>query len=66
MGNQTGKLTSHSTGEVLDKYYLDPTILSTIETGALKIKIFGEKPTQNPTQIPDTETKKDPRFNVSP
>ena len=66
MGNQTGTLTSHSTGEVLDKYYLDPTILSTIETGALKIKIFGENPTQSPTQITDTETKKDSRFNVSP
>ncbi len=66
MGKDTGKLTSHATGEVIDKFYLDPTILSVVERGALEIKIFGENPTQNPTPQPDAETKKDPRFNVSP
>ena len=66
MGKDTGKLTSHATGEVIDKFYLDPTILSVVERGALEIKIFGENPTQNPTPQPDAETKKDSRFNVSP
>jgi integrase len=66
MGKDTGKLTSHATGEVIDKYYLDPTILSVVERGALDIKIFGENTTQNPTQQPGAETKKDSRFNVSP
>ena len=41
MGNETGLLTSHSTQEVLEKYYLDPKILSAIERGALEIKVFG-------------------------
>ena len=35
MGNETGLLTSHSTQEVLERYYLDPKILSAIERGAL-------------------------------
>ena len=43
MGNQTGILTSHSTNEVLEKFYLDPKVLSAIEIGAMKIKIFGTK-----------------------
>ncbi len=41
MGKATGILTSHSTNEVLENYYLDPTILSTIERGANEIKVFG-------------------------
>ena len=45
MGNQTGILTSHSTKEVLEKFYLDPKVLSAVEEGAMKIKIFGEKVT---------------------
>ncbi len=43
MGNQTGILTSHSTNEVLEKFYLDPKVLSAVEVGAMKIKIFGSK-----------------------
>ena len=43
MGNQTGVLTSHSTNEVLEKFYLDPKVLSAVEKGALEIKIFGSK-----------------------
>jgi hypothetical protein len=34
-------LTSHSTQEVLERYYLDPKVLSAIERGAIEIKIFG-------------------------
>jgi len=42
MGNDTGLLTSHSTQDVIDRFYIDPKILSAIEMGALKIKVFGE------------------------
>jgi integrase len=41
MGNETGLLTSHSTQQVLERYYLDPKVLSAIERGALEIKVFG-------------------------
>lgn len=41
MNQDTKILSSHSTDGVLKEYYLDPTILSAIEKGALEIKIFG-------------------------
>ena len=41
MGTETGLLTSHSTQEVLERYYIDPKVLSAIERGALEIKVFG-------------------------
>lgn len=41
MNKDTKILSSHSTDGVLKEYYLDPTILSAIEKGALEIKIFG-------------------------
>lgn len=41
MGKDTGKLTSHSTGNVLQDHYIDSTILTTIEEAALKVKVFG-------------------------
>lgn len=41
MGNETGLLTSHSNNKVIEKYYLDPKILSAIDIGALKIREFG-------------------------
>jgi hypothetical protein len=41
MGKETGILTSHSTNEVLDNFYLDPTILSAIERAANEVRIFG-------------------------
>lgn len=41
MGNETGKLTSHTSDEVLKEHYLDPRILSTIQKGMLNIKVFG-------------------------
>jgi len=47
MGNKTGLLTSHSNNDVIEKYYLDPKILSTIKTGAMKIRVFGENSSRN-------------------
>lgn len=44
MGTDTGLITSHSTEEVIEKYYIDPKILSAIEIGAMNIKVFGEIP----------------------
>ncbi|MGQ7945048.1 tyrosine-type recombinase/integrase [Flavobacterium sp. WC2509] len=41
MQKETGVLTSHSTTKVLESYYIDPQILSVVEKGAVKIKIFG-------------------------
>jgi hypothetical protein len=41
LGGTTGLITSHSTNEVLEKFYLDPKILTAIETTALKVRVFG-------------------------
>lgn len=41
MNQDTKILSSHSTDGVLKEYYLDPTVLTAIEKGALEIKIFG-------------------------
>lgn len=41
MLKDTRILSSHASSDVLDKYYLDPTILNAVEKGALEIKIFG-------------------------
>lgn len=41
MAKNTGLLSSHSTYEVLERHYIDPTIMTAVEEGALKIKIFG-------------------------
>jgi integrase len=41
MHKDTGALTSHSTHEILEKHYIDPTILGKIEVAALGVKIFG-------------------------
>ena len=41
MGSQTGLITSQS-NQVIDKYYLDPKVLSAVEKAALEIKIFGK------------------------
>ena len=40
MGKDTEKQTSHATGEVIESFFLDPTVLSAVECGALEIKIF--------------------------
>lgn len=46
MGNETGLITSHSTQEVLERYYIDPKVLTAIERGALEIKVFGDNNNQ--------------------
>ncbi len=43
MQKQTGLLTSHTTEDIIDRHYADPTVLSAIEKGMLQIKIFGEE-----------------------
>ena len=40
MQKDTAILTSHSTQEVLNNHYIDPTIISVIEKAALQIKVF--------------------------
>jgi integrase len=42
MGNETGLLTSHANNNVIERYYLDPKILSAIEVGSMKIRVFGQ------------------------
>ena len=49
MGNQTGIITSQS-NQVIDKYYLDPKVLTAIERGALEIKVFGSNTDQKEAQ----------------
>jgi hypothetical protein len=49
----------------LEKYYLDPKVLTAVEISALKVRVFGKK-IQKPHAKPHAETTKDPRFNVSP
>lgn len=46
MGTDTGLLTSHSNEGVLERYYIDPKVLSAVEMGAMKIKVFGENSSQ--------------------
>lgn len=41
MMKDTRILSSHGSEEVLDRHYIDPTILNIVEKGALEIKIFG-------------------------
>lgn len=41
LGIDTGLITSSTKG-VLEKFYLDPKILTTIETAALKVRVFGK------------------------
>jgi integrase len=69
MGNQTGILTSHSTNEVLEKFYLDPKVLSAVEKGATEIRIFGSKNgmnnNQKVTHKGDTKEKTTYEKNVS-
>lgn len=43
LGDDTGLVSSHSTNQVLEKYYLDPKVLSAVEVSALKIRVFGKK-----------------------
>jgi integrase len=43
LGDDTGLVTSHSTTQILEKYYLDPKVLTAVEISALKVRIFGKK-----------------------
>ena len=43
LGDDTGLVSSHSTTHVLDKYYLDPKVLTAVEISALKVRVFGNK-----------------------
>ena len=42
LGDDTGLVSSHSTTYVLDKYYLDPKVLTAVEISALKVRVFGK------------------------
>ena len=42
LGDDTGLVSSHSTAHVLDKYYLDPKVLTAVEISALKVRVFGK------------------------
>jgi integrase len=43
LGDDTGLVSSHSTTHILDKYYLDPKVLTAVEISALKVRVFGKK-----------------------
>ena len=43
LGDDTGLVSSHSTTQVLEKYYLDPKVLTAVEISALKVRVFGKK-----------------------
>jgi integrase len=42
MGKETGLITSHSNGDILEKFYIDAKVLSAIEKAALEVRIFGK------------------------
>ena len=42
LGDDTGLVSSHSTTQVLEKYYLDPKVLTAVEVSALKVRVFGK------------------------
>lgn len=41
MMKDTKILSNHSSDEILNDYYLDPTIMTAVEKAALEVKIFG-------------------------
>ncbi len=41
MDRQTGVMTSHASDEILERHYIDPTVLSAVEKAVLKLKVFG-------------------------
>ncbi len=43
LGDDTGLVSSHSTTQILEKYYLDPKVLTAVEISALKVRVFGKK-----------------------
>jgi integrase len=42
LGDDTGLVSSHSNTQVLEKYYIDPKVLTAIEISALKVRVFGK------------------------
>jgi integrase len=42
LGDDTGLVSSHSTTQVLEKYYLDPKVLTAVEISALRVRVFGK------------------------
>lgn len=58
LGDDTGLVSSHSTTQVLEKYYIDPKVLTAIEISALKVRVFGKSEESHDTihdTIHDTE-----------
>jgi len=47
LGDDTGLVSSHSTTDVLERYYLDPKVLTAVEISALKVRVFGSKNNSN-------------------
>jgi hypothetical protein len=43
LGDDIGLVSSHSTNQVLEKYYLDPKVLTAAEISALNVRVFGKK-----------------------
>jgi len=41
--NQSKFILSITTTQVLEKYYLDPKVLTAVEISALKVRVFGKK-----------------------
>ena len=41
LGSETGRVTSHATGQILKDYYLDPKVLGAVEKAALEVRVFG-------------------------
>ena len=39
----TGMFSSRTTAQVVEKYYLDPKVLTAVEISALKVRVFGKK-----------------------
>jgi hypothetical protein len=43
LGFETDLVSSHSTTQVLEKYYLDPKVLTALEIAAINVRVFGKK-----------------------
>lgn len=41
LDKQTGLLSSHSSDEILERHYIDPTVLTAAEKAILKLRVFG-------------------------
>ena len=59
LGSYTGLVRFPSTTQVLEKYYLDPKVLTAFQISALKVRVFGKS--KKPHAKPHAKTTKDPR-----